>query len=253
MTYGLSGRVALVTGASSGLGRHFAGLLAAHGAKVVLAARRTDRLDAAVADITQAGGTASVTALDVTDGVSVKAAFDAAEQAFGPVDIVINNAGVAGAKAAIKMEEPDWDAIVDTNLKGAWAVATEGAKRMKAADVSGSIVNIASILGYGVAMGVLPYAVSKAGVIHMTKSMALEWAKFNIRVNALAPGWVVTDLNRDYLNSDAGQEMLAHIPQGRFGTVDDMDGPILLLAGDGSRFMTGTVIVADGGQLVREV
>lgn len=253
MSDGLDGAVALVTGASSSLGRHFAALLAGRGAKVVLAARRADKLADAVAEIEAAGGRARAVAMDVTDGASVAAAFDAAEAAFGTVGVLVNNAGIAPAKAAIKMEEADFDAVMDTNLKGAWAAATEAAKRMKAAGTGGAIVNIASILGFGVAPGVLAYAVSKAGVVQMTKAMALEWAKFSIRVNALAPGYIVTDINRDYLAGDAGGALLKRIPMARFGEPADLDGPLLLLAGDGSRFMTGSVIAADGGQLVSEL
>lgn len=253
MTSGLSEAVVLVTGASSGLGRHFAALLAREGARVVLAARRADRLADAVAGIEAQGGTACAVSLDVTDGASIAAAFDGAQAAFGTVTVLINNAGIAEAKAAIKMDEEDFDRVVDTNLKGAWAVATEAAKRMKAAGTDGSIVNIASILGFGVAPGVLAYAISKAGVVQMTKGMALEWAKFSIRVNALAPGYIETDINREFLNSEAGAAVLARIPQGRFGVPSDLDGPLLLLAGDGSRFMTGSVIAADGGQLISEL
>lgn len=250
---GLGGKVVLVTGASAGLGRHFATRLAAEGANVVLAARRADRLADAVAEIEAAGGRAHAVALDVTDAASIDAAFDAAEAAFGTITVLINNAGIASAKSAIKLDEADWDAIMDTNLKGVWAVATQAARRMKAARTGGAIVNIASILGYGVAPGVLPYAVSKAGVIQMTKAMALEWAKFGIRVNAIAPGYIETDINRGFLASAEGQEMLKRIPMHRTGTPDDLDGPLLLLAGDGSRFMTGSVVVADGGQLVGEL
>lgn len=250
---GLTGRTVLVTGASSGLGRHFAVLLAAQGANVVLAARRTERLADAVSEIEAAGGTAHAVAMDVTDAASIDAAFGAAEAVFGTVTVLINNAGVAAAKSAIKLDEADWDAVMDTNLKGVWAVATQAARRMKAAGTGGAIVNVASILGFRVAPGVLPYAVSKAGVVQMTKAMALEWAKFAIRVNALAPGYIETDINRGFLASAEGQEMLNRIPMHRTGTPSDLDGPLLLLAGDGSRFMTGSVVVADGGQLVNEL
>jgi NAD(P)-dependent dehydrogenase (short-subunit alcohol dehydrogenase family) len=248
----LEDKTVLVTGASSGLGRHFAARLAAEGARVVAAARRTDRLADLVAEIAGAGGRAAAVALDVTDAASVAQAFDGAEAAFGPVSVLINNAGVAGGKAALELTEADWDAVMDTNLKGAWAVATEAARRMEATG-GGAIVNIASIYGFGVGRGVLPYAVSKAGVVQMTKAMALEWARYGIRVNALAPGFIETDLNRDFLASDAGQALKKRIPQRRFGAPADLDGPLLLLAGEGSRFMTGSVVTVDGGHRVAEL
>lgn len=246
----LQGRVALVTGASGGLGRHFAGVLAAAGATVVVAARRADKVAAVVAEITDAGGRAVAVSADVTDGESIDAAFTAAEREAGVVTVLVNNAGVAETKSALDLSEADWRRVIDTNLTGSWAVASEAARRMVAGGVGGSIVNIASMLGLGVSKGVLPYAVSKAGVVQMTKAMALEWARYDIRVNALAPGYIETDINRDYLQSDAGREMMRRIPQRRIGRLEDLDGPLMLLAGDASAYMTGVVIPVDGGQLV---
>lgn len=250
MQLSLSGQVALVTGASSGLGSHFAGTLAAAGATVVLAARRTDRLEARVAEIQEAGGAALAVAMDVTDPDSVTAAFHAMEGQAGVPTVVVNNAGLAETKAAVDLTPSDWNRVVDTNLTGCFTVAAEAARRMTEAGVGGSIVNIASILGLRVGGMVAPYCASKAGLIQLTKALALEWARDRIRVNALAPGYVETDLNRDFFASDAGQKMLKRIPQRRLGQVQDLDGPLLLLCSDASAYMTGSVIAVDGGHLV---
>jgi len=225
----LTGRVALVTGASSGLGRHFAGVLAGAGATVVACARRTDKLAETVAEIEAEGGRALGMGMDVTDPASVEAAFAAAEDEIGPVTVLVNNAGVADGKPALDVTDEDWERIVGTNLTGAWRVAQEAAKRMAAAETGGVIVNIASVLGLRVGKGVLPYAVSKAGVVQMTKALALELAPQGIRVNALAPGFIETDLNREYLAGDAGQRQLKRVPFRRPGVLDDLTGPLLLL------------------------
>lgn len=248
--FALDGKIALVTGASSGLGEHFAHVLARAGAAVVLAARRMDPLARLAAAIEAKGAKALAVAMDVTDRRSIVDAFTAAETVFGPVTVVVNNAGLAVTKPALDQGEADWDAVLDTNLKGAWLVAQESARRLIAAKQGGSIVNVASILGERVAGGVAPYAVSKAGVVQMTKALALEWARHGIRVNALAPGYVETDLNRDFLASEAGQALMKRIPQRRFGRLDDLDGPLLLLASDAARYMTGAVVAVDGGHLV---
>lgn len=247
--FDMTGRRVLVTGASSGLGEHFALMLAQHGAQVIVAARRVDRLAALVERIGASGGEAQAVALDVADPASVTAAF-ATLEATGGVDVVVNNAGVTVAKSALAQTEADWDAVIDTNLKGSWLVATEAARRWVAAQRSGSIVNIASVLGERVAGAVAPYAISKAGVLQLTKALALEFARHAIRVNALAPGYVSTDLNRDFLASDAGQRLQARIPQGRFADPDDLDGALLLLASDAGRAITGAVLAVDGGHLV---
>lgn len=248
--FGLAGRTALVTGASSGLGRHFALTLANAGATVVVAARRADKLAATVAEIEAAGRRAFAVAMDVTDAASVRAAFDAIETRQCPADLIVNNAGVAVSRPLLDQSEADWDSVVDTNLKGAWLVAQEGARRLMAAQRPGAIVNVASITGERVAGGVAPYCASKAGLIHLTRAMALELARHGIRVNALAPGYVETELNHDFLASDAGQRLMARIPQRRFGRAADLDGALLLLASDAGAYITGSVIAADGGHLV---
>ncbi|MDO9406744.1 MAG: SDR family oxidoreductase [Polaromonas sp.] len=239
----------LVTGASSGLGAHFAKLLVEAGARVSLAARRTDKLQALVAQIQQAGGDARAVALDVSDPGSVTRCFDELADAGAP-DVVINNAGVTVTKPVLQQTPDDYDQVLDTNLKGAWLVATEAARRMVAAGKGGSIVNVASILGERVAGGVAPYAISKAGVLQLTKALALELARHNIRVNALMPGYVVTDLNRDFLLSEPGDKLKARIPSRRFGELTDLDGPLLLLASDAGAAMSGSTLAVDGAHLV---
>ncbi len=248
--FGLSARHALVTGASSGLGRHFAGALAAAGARVSVAARREAALAQTVETIHATGAQAQAVRMDVTDAGSVKQAFAAAEAQFGPVGIVINNAGVTGTRAALDMTDDDWSSVIDTNLKGSWVVARHAARRMIHHGQGGSIVNIASILGLRVAGGVAPYAISKAGVVQMTKALALEWARHGIRVNALAPGYIETDLNDAFFASDAGKALIRRIPQRRLGEARELDGALLLLASDAGSYMTGSVIAVDGGHLV---
>ena len=247
----LDGKRALVTGASSGLGRRFALTLAQAGAELIVVARRADKLADLVAQIEALHARCLAVSLDVTDASSIAACFDAVERhAGGPADIVVNNAGVTVTKPLLQQTEEDWDAVVGTNLKGGWMVAQEAARRLVAAAKSGSIVNIASILGERVAGGVAPYAISKAGLVQATKAMALELARHGIRVNAILPGYVVTDLNREFLDSEAGQKLRARIPTRRFGQLQDLDGPLLLLASDAGRHMTGAVLAVDGGHLV---
>lgn len=246
----LDGRQALVTGASSGLGAHFARTLAQAGAHVVLAARRADRLQALAAEIEAGGAQAHALSLDVCDAASVRAGFDALATLGITPDVVVNNAGVAVSRPLLEQTEADWDGVVDTNLKGAWLVAQEAARRLVAANKPGSIVNIASITGERVAGGVAPYCASKAGLMQLTRAMALELARHGIRVNALAPGYVVTELNQDFLASAAGDKLRARIPQQRFGQTSDLDGPLLLLTSEAGGFMTGSVLAVDGGHLV---
>lgn len=248
--FSLAGRSALVTGASAGLGAHFAEVLADAGAQVWLAARRTDRLQALQSGLRSRGARADCIALDVTDAASVQQAFDTMAAAGTLPDIVINNAGVGLGTAALSTSEQEWDQVVDTNLKGAWLVATEAARRLVAVERQGSIVNLASILGERVGAFVAPYAASKAGLIQLTKALALEWARHGIRVNALCPGYIVTDINREFLASEDGDRMRKRIPQRRFGEPRDLDGPLLLLASDAGRYMTGAVVATDGGHLV---
>lgn len=244
----LAGKSALVTGASSGLGQHFARVLARAGAKVAVAARRLDRLEVLAAEIEAAGGRSVAVVLDVTDAASVPRAFDAAEAALGPIGIVINNAGVADTTWFTKLTDEDWRGVMDVNLDGVFRVGREAAQRMVAGKSGGSIVNIASVLGLGVLKAVAPYAASKAAVIHLTKAMALELARDGVRVNALAPGYIETELNAAYLASEGGQRMIGRVPLGRVGQLSDLDGPLMLLASDAGRYMTGGVIVIDGGQ-----
>jgi NAD(P)-dependent dehydrogenase (short-subunit alcohol dehydrogenase family) len=247
-SFPLAGKCALVTGASSGLGRHFAVTLAAAGAAVAVGARRLDRLQALAAEIGAAGGVAHPIVLDVTDATSVVTAFDEAEAALGPLDILINNAGVPSGSWFADTTDEEWRRVLDVNLDGVFRVGREAAKRMIDRRAGGAIVNIASVLGLGVLKTVAPYATSKAAVIQLTKTMALELARHRIRVNALAPGYIETELNADYLSSDAGLRMIARVPLGRAGQLGDLDGPLLLLVSDAGRYMTGSVIVVDGGQ-----
>lgn len=248
--FDLSGRVALVTGASSGLGRHFARLLARAGAEVIAAARRVQRIAQVVDEIAADGGRAHAVAIDVTDPAAVAAAFDTAAKVAGVPTILINNAGLSITKPLLQHTEADWDAVIGANLAGGWRVATEAARRMVAAGRGGSIVNIASILGERVAGGVAPYAISKAGLIQATRAMALELARYGIRVNALLPGYVITDLNRDFLSSEAGKRLRLRIPARRFCELADLDGPLLLLASDAGRAMSGSCVAVDHGHLV---
>jgi 3-oxoacyl-[acyl-carrier protein] reductase len=248
--FDLSGKVALVTGASSGLGVRFAEALAENGASVVLVARRADRLGALKARIEKSGGRAIAVEADVRERDARKGAFDAAEKAFGTVTILVNNAGVAHAGRAVELPEEEWRRVLSTNLDAVLYWSQEAARRMLAAGKGGAIVNIASVLGLGVAKGVVAYATAKAGVIQLTKALALELAFKGIRVNAIAPGWIVTELNRDYLTSEKGRALTRDIPIGRFGEERDLDGPLLLLVSDAGRFVTGATIVADGGQSV---
>jgi 3-oxoacyl-[acyl-carrier protein] reductase len=248
--FGLRGKVALVTGASSGLGVRFAEVLAENGAAVVLVARRADRLATVKARIEAAGGKAIAVGADVCDRAAMRSAFDAAEKNFGTVTVLVNNAGVVDSGRAVDLAEEDWRRVLSTDLDAVFYCAQEAARRMLAAGTGGAIVNIASVLGLGVAKGVVAYATAKSGVIQLTKALALELAFKGIRVNAIAPGWIVTDLNRDYLASERGQALKRDIPIGRFGEARDLDGPLLLLVSDAGRFVTGATIVADGGQVV---
>jgi 3-oxoacyl-[acyl-carrier protein] reductase len=224
--------------------------LAGEGAAVALVARRTDRLAAVKGRIEAAGGRAVAISADVLDRKAMLRAFDEAEQAFGTVTILVNNAGVAHANRAVDLPEEEWRRVVGTNLDAVFFWAQEAARRMLAAGKGGAIVNIASVLGLGVSKGTAAYAVAKAGVIQLTKALGLELAFKGVRVNAIAPGWIVTELNRDYLLSEAGAAIKREIPVGRFGEERDLDGALLLLVSDAGRFIAGTTIVVDGGQVV---
>ena len=240
----------MVTGASSGLGRHFALLLAEASAEVFVGARRTERLQDLVSEIAAKGGRAHALALDVTDRHSVVQCFDAIEAQGGHANLIINNAGTSNTSPALSLSEAEWDSVIDTNLKGAWLVCQEAGKRLVDAKLGGAIVNITSLLAERVASGAAPYAASKAGLRQLTESLALDWARYGIRVNALAPGYITTDLNRDYLESAHGQKMLSRVPQRRFGTPESLDGAMLLLSSEAGSYITGAFIAVDGGHLV---
>lgn len=248
----LDNKTALVTGASSGLGREFAKVLAEAGANVVAAARRLPKLQE-TADIVRrdVGGEVYCLGLDVNESSSIAAGFDAAEEHFGIVDIIVNNAGISRPGYLMQLSEDDWDAVVNTNLKAVWMVAREGALRMQAAGVTGSIINIASILAFGTGKMLGAYMASKAGVVQLTRSMALEWSPDNIRVNAIAPGYFSTEMNAGFLNTAKGKETLAGVPMRRAGKPDELAGPLLFLASAASSYMTGSVITVDGGHLCR--
>ncbi|KAA0594851.1 NAD(P)-dependent dehydrogenase (short-subunit alcohol dehydrogenase family) [Azospirillum lipoferum] len=250
VTIDLTGRTVLVTGASSGLGRHFAGVLAKAGARVALAARRTDALAETRAAIEAAGGSAAVVAMDVTDPASVATAVAEAWGALGRLDILVNNAGVTATRPFLDMGEEEWERVIDTNLTGCARVARAVAQRMRDDKRGGAIVNIASILGLRVAGQVSSYVAAKGGLVHLTKAMALELARHDIRVNALCPGYVETELNADFFSSEAGKALVKRIPQRRLGRLADLDGPLLLLASDAGAYMTGSVLAVDGGHLV---
>lgn len=245
--FDLTGKTALVTGASQGLGERFATILAQRGAKVALAARQVEKLDALKIQIQQSGGVAHAVRLDVSQLDSISTCLEDAEQTLGPVDVLINNAGIAVSKPVLEQSESDWDKVIETNLKGAFFVAQAAAKRMVARGQGGAIVNIASVLALEVIGHLAPYAASKGGVWQVTKTMALELARHQIRVNALAPGYIMTDINRDFLEGPQGQQMVKKIPQRRYGDPSDLDGALLLLASDAGRYMTGSILVVDGG------
>jgi NAD(P)-dependent dehydrogenase (short-subunit alcohol dehydrogenase family) len=244
---GIAGRAALVTGASSGLGRHFALTLARAGAKVAIAARRADRLGALAAEIAAFDGRAVPIVMDVTSATSVEAGIAAAETELGPLAILVNNAGVAAPAGVLDITEADWDRVVDTDLKGVFLVAQATARHMARHGHGGSIINIASILAGIVAPGIASYCAAKGGVAQLTRALALELARHRIRVNALCPGFVETDMNREFLTSPAGQAVAQRIPQRRIGRPEDLDGALLLLASDASAYMTGSLITVDGG------
>ncbi len=249
--FSLNGKIALVTGASSGLGHRFARVLAAHGAKVVVAARRADRLEDLVREIEKEGGVAAAVEMDVAAQETISGSFDAVEKAFGVPNILVNNAGMAKRGLVVDFSPEDWRDVMSVNLDGVWFVAQEAAKRMIAADVPGSIINTASILGRRVAATMAGYAVTKAAVIQLTRSMAVELAQNNIRVNAIAPGYILTEINAEFFETEQGQAMIERIPQRRIGAPSDLDGTLLLLASDAaSGFMTGTTITVDGGHVL---
>jgi NAD(P)-dependent dehydrogenase (short-subunit alcohol dehydrogenase family) len=233
--FDLTGKVALITGASSGFGRHFARVLADAGAKVGLAARRREALEETAAEVRANGGDAFVAEMDVSEVSSIAPALGSVEEGLGPIDVLVNNSGTSSVRPLLEQTEKDWDAVVDVNLKGAFFVATEVARRMRAHGRGGAIINIESILSFQQTGQIAPYAASKAGLTQLTRIMSLELARYGIRVNGIAPGYFATDINRGHFETDAGAAMVRRIPQRRLGRFEDLDGPLPLLASDASR------------------
>jgi NAD(P)-dependent dehydrogenase (short-subunit alcohol dehydrogenase family) len=247
--FSLDGKTALVTGAGSGLGRQFAQTLAEAGATVVLAARRREKLEETARSIAEKGGNANCIDLDVTDSASVRDCFAEIESSAGAIDVLVNNAGIARQEFLLEMTEEDWDAVIDTNLKGVFLVAQQAARAMVKAGKAGSIINIASVLGLRVSKALASYIAAKSAVVQMTRAMALEWAQYGIRVNAIAPGYFITEINRKQFEAGAAEHLLKRIPMRRVGNLEELSGPVLLLASDAGSFMTGMTLEVDGGQL----
>ena len=247
METSLSGKVALVTGASSGLGARFAKLLAADGATVAMAARRTDRLKELRAEIEADGGQAHAYSMDVTDSLSVKNAIAQVEADFGRIDVLVNNSGVSTSGRLLDVTEDDYDYMLNTNTKGAFFVAQHTAKVMIAKKTQGRIINIASVAGLRVLSGIGVYCMSKAAVVQMTKAMALEWGKYGINTNAICPGYIRTEINSEYMDSEAGAKLLQILPRRRVGKPEDLDGLLMLLASDSANFINGAIMAADDG------
>jgi NAD(P)-dependent dehydrogenase (short-subunit alcohol dehydrogenase family) len=246
-SFDIAGQVALVTGASSGIGRHFAEVLAAADAKVAVAARRVDRLEELAQEIRAEGGVCLPVACDVTQQHSVAAAIGTIEAELGGLSILVNNAGVVVTKPIFEHTEADWDHVMDTNLKGAWLAAREFAHHLAELKRPGRIINISSILGFRTIGRVPAYCAAKAGLTHLTHVMAMELARYNILVNALAPGYIETDFNREFFETPAGKSLISRIPMRRIGHAPDLDGALLFLASPASAYVTGAVISIDGG------
>ncbi|MEM8548979.1 MAG: SDR family oxidoreductase [Pseudomonadota bacterium] len=249
--FDISGRVALVTGASSGIGAHFSQVLAAEGAEVVACARRTDRLESLAAATADLPGRIVPVTMDVNDKDSVTAAFDQVEATLGCPAIICNNAGIAHTGPFLELEEEDWDRVLDTDLKSVYTIAREGARRMIAADIRGSIINTASILGFGAAPNLSAYAAAKGGVVQLTRAIALDLIRHGIRCNAIAPGWFLTEINEGLFASERGQQYIKMMPARRLGELEELEGALLLLASDAGSFMNGSVVTVDGGHSVQ--
>jgi 3-oxoacyl-[acyl-carrier protein] reductase len=246
--FDLSGTVALVTGANGGFGSRFVRVLAANGSKVAAAARAPEKHAGHIREVEQAGGSAAPIRLDVTHPASIAAAFDAVEAKWGPVTLLVNNAGIAHSGRAAEVPPETWRNVMSVDLDGPFFVMQAFARRLIAAETPGVVVNIASVIGLRAEKGAVAYTAAKAGLIHLTRALALEWARYRIRVNALAPGWFPTAINRDFLASEAGEALKKTIPMRRFGEEGDLDGALLLLASDAGAFMTGATVVVDGGE-----
>lgn len=247
----LSGRRVLITGASSGIGAHFARLCAQCGAKVAIAARRVERLESLVSELKDLGAAdALAVALDVTEETSVEACASEVFATFGGLDVLVNNAGNARDGISLDQSTDDFDAVMNVNLRGVWLMAMAVGRHWRDSGTGGSIINIASVLGFRVSTGVAPYAISKAGVVQMTKALALELTRYNIRVNALAPGYFQTEINEGFLDSPFGQATIKRHPMRRIGQLDELNAPLLLLATEAGSYMNGAVIPVDGGHLV---
>jgi len=249
----LDEKIALVTGAGSGLGKQFAITLAEAGATVALAARRRDKLKETAALIHKLGGETICVELDVTNALSVTNCLRQVESELGTPDILVNNAGIARQDFITDIKEDDWDAVLDTNLKGVFLVAQATAKSMIKAGKPGSIINIASILGLGVSKALASYIAAKAAVVQLTKAMALEWTRDKIRVNALAPGYFVTEINEEQFAQGAHELVRQHVPMARVGELQEISGPLLLLASEAGSYMTGSIVAVDGGHLVKSL
>lgn len=247
--FDLTGQRALVTGASSGLGWGFAKTLSGAGAEVIVAARRMEKLEILADEIRAAGGKALPVSMDVTDLQSVERAFARIDETGGPAGIIVNNSGLSREDWLVSMDEEDWDLVMDTNLKGVWRVAKAGARALMTAERPGSIINIASITAFRPSQTIGAYAASKAAVTHLTHVMALELARFGVRVNAIAPGYIETDINSDFMKTPPAQAMIKRMPMRRLGQIDELSGPLLLLASEAGSYMTGAVIPVDGGHL----
>ena len=246
----LDGKVALITGAGSGLGRQFAETLSDAGASVVLAARRREKLEETAELVRNKGANAICLELDVTDSLSVTNCVRETTSEFGTPDILVNNAGIAKQAFLTDISEDDWDAVLDTNLKGVFMVAQAVAKSMINADKHGSIINIASVLGLRVSKALGSYIAAKSAVVQLTKAMAIEWSRYNIRVNALAPGYFITEINQEQFADGSAEEFLMRrVPMSRVGDLREIAGPLLLLASDAGSYMTGSIIAVDGGHV----
>jgi NAD(P)-dependent dehydrogenase (short-subunit alcohol dehydrogenase family) len=248
MKFDLSGKVAFVTGATSGLGKHFAKVLSMAGAAVAISGRRKERLLALQKDIQTAGGKCAIAVLDVTDAAQIPRALDEAEQALGPIDILVNNAGASADGPAEEIAVSDFDMVMATNLRAPFLLAQDMGRRMIARKQGGRIINISSITSFRVLPGSAPYCISKAGISMMTQCLAREWARHGINVNAICPGFIETELNEDWFRTEKGQAHIKSFPKRHLQQASDLDGTLLLLASDASNAITGSLFTVDEGQ-----